>query len=103
MIGLSNRGRPIHAVRTGHISITPIHFDLTDLEGIERLGAWDLDELAWLNVVAYQKRIKNFGDKDQFFDTGVIFPISISRDRVPTGIEVLWIMVFPLVVSRAAP
>ncbi len=26
-----------------------------------------------LNLTAYQKRITNFGDKDQFFDTGVIF------------------------------
>jgi hypothetical protein len=40
-----------------------------------------------LNVVGYQKRIKNFGDKDQFFDTGVIFPISIAEGRV-TGTEV---------------
>ena len=40
-----------------------------------------------LNLAIYQKRIENFGDKDQFFDTGVIFPISISSGRV-TGEEV---------------
>lgn len=34
----------------------------------------------------YQKRIENFADKDQFFETGVIFPIAISRGRV-TGEE----------------
>jgi outer membrane receptor protein involved in Fe transport len=40
-----------------------------------------------LNLTMYQKRITNFADKDQFFDTGVIFPISISSGRV-TGEEV---------------
>ena len=39
------------------------------------------------NVTVYQKRIKNFSDKDQFFETGVIFPINISSGRV-TGEEV---------------
>jgi len=39
-----------------------------------------------LNLSVYQKRIKNFADKDQFFDTGIIFPITISRGRV-TGEE----------------
>jgi outer membrane receptor protein involved in Fe transport len=45
-----------------------------------------LASLFRLNLTVYQKRIKNFGDKDQFFDTGVIFPISISSGRV-TGEE----------------
>lgn len=39
-----------------------------------------------LNATVYQKRITNFSDKDQFFDTGVIFPITISSGRV-TGEE----------------
>ena len=39
-------GTDLQAVADGRISITPIHFDLTDLGGIDRLGAWDLDELA---------------------------------------------------------
>ena len=39
-------GTDLQAVANGHIAITPIHFDLTDLEGIDRLGSWDLDELA---------------------------------------------------------
>ena len=34
-----------------------------------------------------KKRIKNFSDKDQFIETGVIFPIAISSGRV-TGEEV---------------
>jgi hypothetical protein len=38
------------------------------------------------SVTLYQKRIKNFSDKDQFFETGVIFPIAISSGRV-TGEE----------------
>ena len=40
-----------------------------------------------LNLTVYQKRIENFSDKDQFFETGVIFPIAISSGRV-TGEEV---------------
>jgi len=40
-----------------------------------------------LNLTVYQKRIQNFSDKDQFFETGVIFPIAISSGRV-TGEEV---------------
>ncbi len=38
-------GTDLQAVADGRISITPIHFDLTDRAGIDRLGAWDLDEL----------------------------------------------------------
>lgn len=38
------------------------------------------------NLTVYQKRIQNFSDKDQFIETGVIFPISISSGRV-TGEE----------------
>lgn len=38
------------------------------------------------NVTLYQKRIQNFSDKDQFFETGVIFPIAITSGRV-TGEE----------------
>ena len=40
-----------------------------------------------LNLTIYQKRIQNFSDKDQFFETVVIFPIAISAGRV-TGEEV---------------
>src|SRR4029079_6320500 len=40
-----------------------------------------------MNLTVYQKRIENFSDKDQFFETGVIFPIAISSGRV-TGEEV---------------
>ena len=39
-----------------------------------------------LNLTVYQKRIENFSDKDQFFETGVIFPITIAAGRV-TGEE----------------
>ena len=39
-----------------------------------------------LNLAVYQKRIENFSDKDQFFETGIIFPIAISSGRV-TGEE----------------
>src|SRR4029079_18680699 len=39
-----------------------------------------------VGVTLYQKRIKNFSDKDQFFETGVIFPIAVSSGRV-TGEE----------------
>ena len=39
-------GTDLAAVARGRVAITPIHFDLTDHPGIERLGSWDLDELA---------------------------------------------------------
>jgi 5'-nucleotidase len=39
-------GTDLSAVAGGRVAITPIHFDLTDHGEVERLGAWDLDELA---------------------------------------------------------
>jgi 5'-nucleotidase len=39
-------GTDLQAVADGNVSITPIHFELTDHAGLERLGAWDLAELA---------------------------------------------------------
>jgi 5'-nucleotidase len=36
-------GTDLSAVANGRTSITPVHFDLTDLEGLGRLGEWDLD------------------------------------------------------------
>lgn len=50
--------------------------------GVQQL----LSQYLRLNLTVYQKRIENFSDKDQFFETGVIFPISISSGRV-TGEE----------------
>ena len=38
-------GTDLQAVADGRISITPIHFDLTDRKGIERLSSWNLGEL----------------------------------------------------------
>lgn len=46
-----------------------------------------LSQYLLVGVTLYQKRIRNFSDKDQFFETGVIFPIAISSGRV-TGEEV---------------
>ncbi len=40
------RGTDLAAVARGRAAITPIHFDLTDREGLELLGAWDLDQIA---------------------------------------------------------
>ncbi len=36
-------GTDLSAVARGRISITPVHFDLTDREGLGRLRGWDLD------------------------------------------------------------
>ena len=47
----------------------------------QQLGPWFR-----LDLATYHKIIRNMGDKDQFFDTGIIFPISISAGRV-TGFE----------------
>jgi len=61
---------------------------LPDKENAYELGAQQLlSKLFRLNLTVYQKRIENFSDKDQFFETGVIFPIAISSGRV-TGEEV---------------
>ena len=72
------------AVLRGVTIVQPI---LPDKEHSFEAGAQQaLTKLFRLNLTVYQKRIKNFSDKDQFFDTGVIFPITISSGRV-TGEE----------------
>jgi 5'-nucleotidase len=38
-------GTDLAAVARGRISITPVHFDLTDVAGLERLRTWDLDAM----------------------------------------------------------
>jgi hypothetical protein len=45
-----------------------------------------LSRFARFSVTAYNKQIRNFADKDQFLDTGVIFPITLFAGRV-TGYE----------------
>jgi len=73
------------AVLQGVTTVLPI---LPDKEHSFEAGAQQLlTDKFRLNLTVYQKRIKNFSDKDQFFETGVIFPIAISSGRV-TGEEV---------------
>jgi outer membrane receptor protein involved in Fe transport len=73
------------AVLQGITTVEPI---LPDKENAFEIGAQQLlSQLFRLNLTVYQKRIKNFSDKDQFFETGIIFPIAISSGRV-TGEEV---------------
>jgi 5'-nucleotidase len=36
-------GTDLVAVARGRVSLTPVHFDLTDVGGIDRLRSWDLD------------------------------------------------------------
>jgi 5'-nucleotidase len=38
-------GTDLAAVARGRISITPVHFDLTDREGLEGLRTWDMEEM----------------------------------------------------------
>ncbi len=38
-------GTDLSAVARGRISVTPVHFDLTDRGEIERLSSWDLDSV----------------------------------------------------------
>ena len=38
-------GTDLHAVARGRISVTPIHFDLTDHGGLERLRGWGFEEM----------------------------------------------------------
>jgi outer membrane receptor protein involved in Fe transport len=72
------------AVLQGVTKVLPI---LPDKEHAFEVGAQQLlSKYFRLNLTVYQKRIENFSDKDQFFETGVIFPITISTGRV-TGEE----------------
>src|ERR1044071_2198725 len=72
------------AVLRGVTTVNPI---LPDKQHAFEVGAQQLlSKFFRLNLTVYQKRIKNFSDKDQFFETGVIFPIAISSGRV-TGEE----------------
>lgn len=72
------------AVLNGITTLQPI---LPDKENAFEVGAQQtLSRYFRLNLSIYQKRIQNFSDKDQFFETGVIFPITISSGRV-TGEE----------------
>jgi outer membrane receptor protein involved in Fe transport len=72
------------AVLRGVTVVQPI---LPDKQNAFEIGAQQaLTRFFRLNLTVYQKRIENFSDKDQFFDTGVIFPITISSGRV-TGEE----------------
>jgi outer membrane receptor protein involved in Fe transport len=74
---------PISVIR-GTINLRPI---LPDKENSFEVGMQQLlSRYFRLNLSVYQKRIENFSDKDQFFETGVIFPIAISKGRV-TGEE----------------
>jgi hypothetical protein len=72
------------AVTSGQIGVNPI---LPDTEHVFEAGIQQqVSKYARLTISAYNKQIRNFSDKDQFFDTGVIFPISIFAGRV-NGIE----------------
>jgi outer membrane receptor protein involved in Fe transport len=72
------------AVLQGITTVQPI---LPDKQNAFEAGAQQmLSKFFRLNLTVYQKRIENFSDKDQFFETGIIFPITISSGRV-TGEE----------------
>ena len=72
------------AVTTGQSGVQPI---FSDTEHVFEAGIQQqFTKFARLTLSAYNKQIRNFSDKDQFFDTGVIFPISIFAGRV-NGIE----------------
>ncbi len=73
------------AVIQGAAMVQPI---LPDKENVFEVGAQQLlTRLFRINLTVYQKRIENFSDKDQFVETGVIFPLAIASGRV-TGEEV---------------
>src|SRR5262249_4910955 len=73
------------SVATGQVSVSPV---LPDKENVFEFGLQQqLSKYARLSVSVYNKQIRGFSDKDQFFDTGIIFPVSIFAGRV-TGEEV---------------
>ncbi|HEX8097446.1 MAG TPA: TonB-dependent receptor [Pyrinomonadaceae bacterium] len=72
------------AVLQGVTAVQPV---LVDKEHVYEAGLQQLlSRFFRLNLSVYQKRIKNYADKDQFIETGVVFPISIFAGRV-TGEE----------------
>jgi outer membrane receptor protein involved in Fe transport len=72
------------AVTSGQLGVKPV---LPDKEHVFEAGVQQqLSGFARLTVSVYNKQIRNFADKDQFFDTGIIFPISIFAGRV-SGVE----------------
>jgi len=74
---------PISVIQ-GFTTLQPIR---PDTENVFEVGAQQLlAQYVRVGLTLYQKRIQNFSDKDQFFETGVIFPIAISSGRV-TGEE----------------
>jgi hypothetical protein len=73
------------SVATGQVSVNPV---LPDKENVFEFGIQQqVSKYARLSASVYNKQIRGFSDKDQFFDTGVVFPISIFGGRV-TGEEV---------------
>jgi 5'-nucleotidase len=40
-------GTDLAAVAQGRIAVTPVHFDLTDREGMSMLERYDLERLVW--------------------------------------------------------
>lgn len=73
------------AVIQGVTTLEPIQ---PDKENVFEVGAQQLlSRYLRASLTLYQKRIQNFSDKDQFFESGVIFPIAVSSGRV-TGEEV---------------
>ncbi|MFY9554770.1 MAG: TonB-dependent receptor [Blastocatellia bacterium] len=75
---------PLAVISGGQIGVKPL---LPDEEHVFEVGVQQqATRYARLTISAYNKQIRNFSDKDQFFDTGVIFPISIFAGRV-NGIE----------------
>ena len=38
-------GTDLHAVASGRIAVTPLHFDLTDRGGLQALTAWDFEQM----------------------------------------------------------
>ncbi|HWW67699.1 MAG TPA: 5'/3'-nucleotidase SurE, partial [Solirubrobacterales bacterium] len=45
-------GTDLSAVSQGRISVTPIHFDLTDHGGLERLRGWGFEEMLAASAAA---------------------------------------------------
>jgi len=61
---------------------------LSDKENVFEFGVQQqVSKYARLSVSVYNKQIRGFSDKDQFFDTGIVFPVSIFAGRV-TGEEI---------------
>ncbi len=78
-------GTDLVAIARGRIALTPIHFDLTDHEGLERLRAWDLEAMLAARRRERRRRRPRARRRAAARDRGAQPPL--LRPRRPDGLR----------------